>query len=641
MKMKVITQLKLGLALSLVTIFIVAALGWRMMDDYAEGIRLAYNDQLAGAVQLAEANSAMWRLRYGLSQFMTSDAADQQAILAEEPKWYALIEDRLKVFGTPEQHHDPEERKALAELQAEFMRYREARPKFFELWQAGRHEEAIQWRALTTAPYGAATVRAFERQIDLQNRCGRDSQLSAEGDLRLARKLYFGIIAALLGLVVAGYWMGQRFLFPLKQLTQDVERAVQKALGEKLDTSASGNEINMLVESFNLMTAKFTDHAAHLQAVQAELTMQRESLEETVVTRTAELRQTVEIAENQTREIGLRNEMGELLQSCLSMEEAMTVAARFVQLLFPSAVGTLYLVGNSHVTLEEIASWNRPEGAVFPAIFNFDECWGLRRAKPYLVTDTADSILCPHLTNCCSGAASLCVPMAAQGEIFGLLHLGFPGFSDTVLAPGETPERHLHVDLAESTVAQIALAFSNLRLRDALRQQSIRDALTGLYNRRFLEEALPHELARVIRTGHPLAVFMLDVDFFKKFNDQYGHEAGDAVLRALGRTIKDNCRKGDIACRFGGEEFTVILADTDLALAREWGERLMQKVCAMEVKSGGTVLSHIAISMGLALYPEHGEDMETLIQAADRALYDAKHAGRNRLMVYGESPMQT
>ena len=178
------------------------------------------------------------------------------------------------------------------------------------------------------------------------------------------------------------------------------------------------------------------------------------------------------------------------------------------------------------------------------------------------------------------------------------------------------------------------MAIANLKLRDTLRQQSIRDPLTGLYNRRFLEESLGRELALAQRKGDSLATFMLDVDHFKRFNDSYGHEAGDAVLRTLGRTLKEMARASDIVCRFGGEEFTAILIGARLDGAVEWGNRLMSRVRKLDTKGGGQPLGRITISMGLALYPGHGQDIETLLQAADVALYEAKRSGRDRLVVY-------
>lgn len=636
MKLKIATELKLGLALGFAVVIGVAALGWRMMDDYAEDTHAFYHDHLAGTVQLAEAESALWRLRYAFPQFMTGDAAERQAILAEEAKWLALIEERLAAYGAPEQQRGADERQALAELRAGLARYLAARPKFFELWQAGRLPEARDWRAMTTTPYGAATLRAFERQIDLQHRAGKAAQAGAEADLRQARKLAWVMVTALLAIVGGGYWLGRRVLMPVATLVADAETTVRQVLGEELG-ARRGNELDMLVESMSLMRAKLVAHATALETATVELTEQRGLLEETVAARTAALHLALENAERQTHETSLRNEMGELLQSCLSLDEVNVVTARFVQTLFPDAAGTLYLAGSSHVTLEEVAAWNRPPEAALPVLFDFDDCWGLRRAKPYLTTDTADAMLCPHLTGCCHrGAASLCVPLAAQGEVLGLLHLGFSGFSAAALDDGETPERHLRVDLAASMAAQIALAVSNLRLRDALRQQSIRDALTGLYNRRFIEETLPRELARAVRAASPLAVFMLDVDHFKRFNDTQGHDAGDAVLRALGRVLRDSARDGDLPCRFGGEEFTIVLVGATREAACEWAERLMQKVRHLEVKAGGQMLPAVTVSLGLAMFPGNGSDRETLLLAADLALYDAKHAGRDRLAVSGE-----
>lgn len=181
---------------------------------------------------------------------------------------------------------------------------------------------------------------------------------------------------------------------------------------------------------------------------------------------------------------------------------------------------------------------------------------------------------------------------------------------------------------------QLALALANLKLRDSLRDQSIRDHLTGLYNRRFLEESLERELARAKRTRQPLAVFMLDADHFKRLNDQFRHDTGDMVLRVLGKTIKESCRRNDLPCRFGGEEFTVVLTDAGKDAAAQWGERLLNRIHKLDLKSGASSVGKVTISVGVAIFPEHGDDVETLLQAADTALYQAKNSGRDRLVVY-------
>jgi diguanylate cyclase (GGDEF)-like protein len=157
--------------------------------------------------------------------------------------------------------------------------------------------------------------------------------------------------------------------------------------------------------------------------------------------------------------------------------------------------------------------------------------------------------------------------------------------------------------------------------------------LTGLYNRRYLGEALERELSRAKRHGRPLAVIMLDVDHFKQVNDSHGHEMGDAVLHQLGHLIADATRAEDVACRFGGEEFTLVLPDTELAGARTKAELLRLAVAErLVVHAGERTLESITISLGVAVYPRDGDTAQALLQSADQALYEAKHKGRNRVV---------
>ena len=187
--------------------------------------------------------------------------------------------------------------------------------------------------------------------------------------------------------------------------------------------------------------------------------------------------------------------------------------------------------------------------------------------------------------------------------------------------------------LATAVAEQIALALSNLKLRETLRQQSVRDPLTGLYNRRFLEETLDRELARLERKNLPLSLIMIDVDNFKNFNDTFGHEAGDAVLRDLGGILQRHVRGGDIACRYGGEEFTIVLPEASLEIGRQRAEMLREAVHELRLVHDGKSLGAVTLSLGVACFPEHGRRREHLLQAADAALYEAKNGGRNRVVV--------
>ncbi len=200
----------------------------------------------------------------------------------------------------------------------------------------------------------------------------------------------------------------------------------------------------------------------------------------------------------------------------------------------------------------------------------------------------------------------------------------------------------LHEEIEERIKAQEKLEAANSTLQSQikeiqslqakLREQAIRDSLTSLFNRRFLEETLDREVSAAARSRNPLTIIMLDLDHFKEFNDEYGHEAGDTVLRFVGSLLRGNTRSSDISCRYGGEEFIVVLPGATLELARERAEFLRLTFEQTEIAFGGKVL-HATLSAGAAAFPTHGSTREELIRAADTALYGAKRLGRNRVVL--------
>lgn len=183
----------------------------------------------------------------------------------------------------------------------------------------------------------------------------------------------------------------------------------------------------------------------------------------------------------------------------------------------------------------------------------------------------------------------------------------------------------------------IALALANFRLQQSLREQSIRDPLTHLFNRRYLEESLNLELARANRSEAPLGLMMIDVDHFKRFNDTFGHDAGDAVLRAVGQALPGQVRAGDVVCRYGGEEFTVILPGADLDLTLKRAEEIRQAVMALAVRHQKQSLAQVTVSIGVAARALHGDTAESLLASADAALYRAKANGRNRVEILSDA----
>ncbi|MEB3232862.1 MAG: diguanylate cyclase, partial [Leptolyngbyaceae bacterium] len=175
-------------------------------------------------------------------------------------------------------------------------------------------------------------------------------------------------------------------------------------------------------------------------------------------------------------------------------------------------------------------------------------------------------------------------------------------------------------------------AIANLRLRETLHYQSIRDPLTGLFNRRYLEESLAQELIRAQRKQHPIGVIMIDVDHFKGFNDTYGHDAGDLVLQTISDLIRENIRGSDIACRYGGEELTLVLPESSLIATATRAETLRQSISRLQLTHNNQRLETVTASFGVSCFPQHGIAGNALIQAADAALYQAKYAGRNQVV---------
>jgi diguanylate cyclase (GGDEF)-like protein/PAS domain S-box-containing protein len=336
----------------------------------------------------------------------------------------------------------------------------------------------------------------------------------------------------------------------------------------------------------------------------------------------------VSILEQRNREITLLAELSNFLLSCVTVEEACNAVPKYCESLFPGENGGLYLFKASRDYLVPSTSWGGPKDEV-PS-FKPEDCWALRRGKPHMVSDPQKDAICGHIAVHEQGKPYMCIPLVVQSDLLGLMWitLADPASSGS----GTDAARNGRVQLAVTLSEQIALALSNIRLRENLRQQTIRDALTGLYNRRFLEESLNREIARCNRNAKVFAVLMIDVDHFKRFNDTYGHDAGDSALRAVGGALQKGTREGDIVCRFGGEEFVVLLPDTNLEGATLLAQRILEFVRRLEITHNGKTLPSITASLGLSMYPQNGETGKALIQAADKVLYEAKGAGRDRLV---------
>ena len=330
-------------------------------------------------------------------------------------------------------------------------------------------------------------------------------------------------------------------------------------------------------------------------------------------------------AEEQAHDSTKLTELVDILQSCQTVEEAYAIAASVLPGTFSAPAGALCITSPARNIVEAVSVWGAD--AATEKAFAPDGCWALRRGKANLVKDAGSPMRCNHVLGFPKNGY-LCAPLAAQGETLGVLYLEFP--------PGDSSGNADPVRVLERQVTavgeRLSLALANLRLREALQQQSIRDTLTGLYNRRFMEESLARELGRASRTGQPVSMIMMDIDHFKRFNDTFGHQAGDTLLKALGEFVNQRTRGQDVACRYGGEEFALILAGCSLENACKRAQVLREELKLLKVRHGGQSMGAITLSMGVASFPAQANNAETLVKAADDALYRAKKEGRDRVV---------
>lgn len=342
-----------------------------------------------------------------------------------------------------------------------------------------------------------------------------------------------------------------------------------------------------------------------------------------------QLRLALKESESLSKESKELSEFADALQSCQTLDEAYKMSENAALHILGFRAGALCLLNPSRDLVESVANWNNC--STTENVFHPDHCWGLRRGKPY---GGADSPLpCQHVHPSC-GTNYLCVPLVAQGETLGLLYVeNKSNFLALSIRDAESEQIALK-RRANLLAERISLALANLKLRDLLRNQSIRDPLTGLYNRRYLEESLNRELHRANRTSRNLSLVMLDLDHFKHFNDTFGHQVGDILLKEVAAIIKSRLRGGDLACRYGGEEFSLIIAEVGAEGAGKCVESIRDAIKHLSLQNRGQTLGTVTISAGIATYPIHGDDAEALTRAADEALYRAKKTGRDRVVVY-------
>jgi diguanylate cyclase (GGDEF)-like protein len=437
----------------------------------------------------------------------------------------------------------------------------------------------------------AAQVAKFQYMLDQRTENAVRAATDTARSWRRMSEVSLGI-TALLFLCVLYFVLKQRILRPVVRLSDVVTRLAAQ------DFAAVPPEMNHVDEIGDMAQAIriFRDNGLERQRLEQERDIDHSMRD-------------------------LLSRMTQRLQGCDSVPDLVDVVRRFAPEIAPDFPGRLYIHDQRRNAMAEACDWLSPQQSrvEFPP----SACWALRRGQTHKPAGEMVDIPCEHLDGA-HHASTICIPLAAQGESIGLLYFE---------QPANAAPDHLHraEKYLEMLAENIGLALANLRLRDALRDMAMADALTGLANRRRFDAVLERQVAEAERQHSALACLAVDIDHFKRFNDDFGHDAGDAVLRAVGGVLRDAMREQGHAFRLGGEEFLLLMPGFGLDQAQDRARQVQQRIRNLRVDHRGRELGPITASFGLAAYPDHGR-AEALVRTADAALLRAKGEGRDRIV---------
>lgn len=497
---------------------------------------------------------------------------------------------------------DPVQLARLTELEQDFIKWR--RDFAEQEIQLTRSQQDVS----ALIPEGKAEMDKMRKQ--LRTIIQQSTEQLNQGKLAQANISQTSMLIASIGITVAlvlGLILAATVAYSLSKSIQKMIAVARKVEGGDLSQRVEikgKDEIAQLARAFNAMAQNLQ------QKVNNELNERKV------------LNQRVEaLVDARTRESKQISHFSEMLQACQTFDEAAEVVRQTALHLFKTDAGALYYLQQQD--MKQLTSWNQVQSA---DSCNYDDCWSMRRGKLHQLSNQGTALPCKHLTG--PVAAALCIPLLAKGDVVGFFHLQAPATLPDYQA---TSWLEQNVDLAVTMAEHIALALANITLHNHLREQSLRDPLTGLFNRRYLEEAASRELQRAERNAYPLAVLVLDVDHFKRFNDEYGHQAGDEILIHVADELQEHFRGDDVVCRFGGEEFVALLPNISEQQALQRAEQLRSAIEHSEWLIDGKHL-RVTVSIGSAIFPEHASDLDSLINLADEALYQAKNTGRNKVV---------
>ncbi len=338
------------------------------------------------------------------------------------------------------------------------------------------------------------------------------------------------------------------------------------------------------------------------------------------------LQQQIKELEQQNLGNQLLNQLGTSLQTCITFEEAYTAIAPLLPQIFPDYSGRIFIMTISQQNIaSSVVEWGNQALPKLKEI-NLEDCYALKFKGQNFSSDIdSPTKRCPHCrprTQFPQEQKLFCFPLKNEEKVLGVVHL----YSKTQQSLSPTKNQFVL-----NVIQQLTLSFKNLKLLNTLKLESIRDPLTGLFNRRYFNEILERLLARSSEGNYTVSLVMIDIDHFKSLNDTFGHPAGDKILQDFSIFLKGYVRPTDIACRYGGEEFVLILPECSLEIAVQRAEKVRRGIQYMVMRYQGKRLGKVTVSLGVASFPHQALTLEKLVEVADTALYQAKAQGRNQV----------
>ncbi|WP_105699885.1 sensor domain-containing diguanylate cyclase [Cronobacter dublinensis] len=510
------------------------------------------------------------------------DLAAWQAKKAQDDKDEAHLARLRDVGATPEELDHLREGMALAhELEDEQQQAVEAVAR-------GENERAMQLlfgvgyeRELDKMDFQFAHFRSL---LDQRTSAAIQQATDASMRLRTLSEIMVGL-TALLFLFVLGFILKRRILRPVVKLSDVVNRLATQDYDVEAPLLQQVDEIGDMAQAIHIFRENGLARQRLEQERDADWAIRR-----------------------------LLSRMTQRLQGSESRHDIIELTRLFAPQIAPGLAGRLYVLDTRDNLMTCVARWLDVSGG--DAAFTPDECWALRRGQMHSPGRDLVDIPCKHLS-AVAATKAICVPLIAQNETIGLLSF------EKINEDREPP--YVYLELMAETLA-------NQKLRDELIEKAMYDPLTGMRNRYHLEEALHACISQAEASGSPVSCLMIDIDYFKTLNDQYGHDAGDTALKEITRAIRASLSDTAQAFRYGGEEFLVLLPGMAEAQAHALATRIMHQVSGLSLRDNGQEIGPVSVSIGLATWPDHAR-RENLVKNADIALYLAKEMGRSRIVV--------